>query len=279
MVIIRYLLQGLSLTAEQLLLILGPIMLLALVMHYVSDLTRNTAARLVGIKPFVWFTAIGTAIHELGHAIFCVIFGHRITDICLFNPKGETLGYVSHSYNPRSIYQNVGNFFISTGPLWLGTALVYGLVRYLLQADVFSAIPALSIDPQTVSSLSGWSLIGKELWLSVWHIFRLFLQPSLLGDWKFYFFLFLLFNIGSHMKLSAPDLAGVWVGFVAIYVLLLLVNLMTQWKGDFLLRMSYLAAGNLSVIYALMLFVIGLNLAVLVLVSAIKLLLNAIGIG
>ena len=44
----------------------------------------------------------------------------------LFRPgRDGTLGYVEHAYNRRSLYQSVGNFFIGTGPIWFGSALVY----------------------------------------------------------------------------------------------------------------------------------------------------------
>lgn len=46
---------------------------------------------------------IGIPIHELGHAYFCLIFGHKIKNIKLFSFSSfeYSLGYVNHSYNPK----------------------------------------------------------------------------------------------------------------------------------------------------------------------------------
>lgn len=57
-------------------------------------------------------TAPGVAVHELGHAFFCLIAGIRIRKIKLFQ-FGELAGFVVHD-EPQKFYQAL---FISFGPL------------------------------------------------------------------------------------------------------------------------------------------------------------------
>ncbi|CAH0535871.1 hypothetical protein [Vibrio marisflavi] len=69
---------------------------------------------------------IGTPIHELSHAIACVLFAHKITSIKLVDLSfsNPTLGHVGHSWNTRSIYQSIGCFFIAIAPLITASLLV-----------------------------------------------------------------------------------------------------------------------------------------------------------
>lgn len=52
--------------------------------------------------------ALGTPLHECAHALFCVIFGHKVVEIKLFqiNSDDGMLGYVRHTYNKKNIYHN-----------------------------------------------------------------------------------------------------------------------------------------------------------------------------
>ena len=74
---------------------------------------------------------LGTPIHELGHALFCVIFRHRITKIEFFKPDpvSGTLGYVEHKWNRHNLWQVLGNFFIGVGPVILGCAVLFAVSR------------------------------------------------------------------------------------------------------------------------------------------------------
>ena len=88
-----------------------------------SILTRRIFSSKLSRYAYLSTAVIGTPIHELSHAVACLIFGHKINEIKLFTLNGNgSLGYVSHSYNPRSIYHQIGGFFIAIAPFI--TALV-----------------------------------------------------------------------------------------------------------------------------------------------------------
>jgi len=63
-------------------------------------------------------TMPGVVVHELAHALFCLLSGVKIHRIKLFQ-FGEVAGFVVHD-EPRNFFQG---FFISFGPLIVNSAL------------------------------------------------------------------------------------------------------------------------------------------------------------
>lgn len=72
------------------------------------------------------FGIIGVPIHEFSHYIFCLMFRHHVDSVSFFSPNWENgqLGCVKHSYNKYSMYQRVGQVFISLAPMIVGTILL-----------------------------------------------------------------------------------------------------------------------------------------------------------
>ena len=66
-------------------------------------------ARLLGLDSGLLFdvtAVLGTPVHELGHAVMCPLFGHRIRAMKLWNPRKAAglYGYVEHTYNPKNLW-------------------------------------------------------------------------------------------------------------------------------------------------------------------------------
>ena len=80
-----------------------------------------------GGRSIIYVTSIiGTPIHEMGHALMCLIFGHKITDMRLWAPRRDgNLGYVEHAYNKKNPYMVLGNLFIGMGPIFSGLLFIF----------------------------------------------------------------------------------------------------------------------------------------------------------
>jgi hypothetical protein len=255
--------QALVVSAEQLLLLFGPLLLIAAAMHFLAVTIRARAARLMGEKLHIWLTAPGTVVHELGHALFCVLFGHTIRDISLFRPRKDgVLGYVKHSWNRNNLYQNIGNFFIGTGPIWLGSALIVLISFALFGAELWHPLRAMQMVPTDFVTWRGQLRLGGEFWQALLTIFQQIHNTGLYHDWRFYLGLYLLFCIGSHVTLSPADLQGAGSGLVTLALLVFVFNLSTLWLGNFALTACLNVAQLGALLTVLLLFALTLNLAV-----------------
>ena len=259
-----YLWEGVGLTAKELALLLGPGLVLGLALHYIGEAIRLSCLRLMRVNVFVWLTMPGTVVHEAGHVFFCLLFGHRIRELELFTPKGKhSLGQVTHSYNPLNPWHGLGHFFIGTGPIWFGAAVLYGLAMLLLGRGI--AVPAAEAGLSLADFPGALARIGAAGWRVGFNL----ADPALFGHWPVYAFLYLAFSIGAHMTLSPPDLAGAFKGLAVLAVLLLLVNWATAWAGDWPEAAVLWLLRPLSVVYGVMAFAliltasIGLILALL----------------
>lgn len=82
---------------------------------------------------------LGVIIHELGHALFALLFRHHVDRVQLLNihyANTGTLGSVEHSWNQRSIYQRLGNFFIGIAPYYMCSIVLLLLQKIFLKSNI-----------------------------------------------------------------------------------------------------------------------------------------------
>jgi hypothetical protein len=216
-------------TASQLVWLLGLIVIFGLLLYLFARFTRTTYVKSVGAKMDIIFTGwIGTPIHEIGHAIFCIIFRHKITAIKLYNPNPTdgTLGYVAHSYNTESRYQKIGNLFIGIGPILFGSLVLYALLYYLMPGfrelffQVTEQTSGLAQDVHQGNLINIWN----TFYLSATSILIAIFNKDNLLNWRFWLFLYLSFCIASHMELSPPDIKGAASGLATLVITVLIIN-------------------------------------------------------
>jgi len=161
---------------------------------------------------------IGTPIHELSHAFFCIVFRHKITEMKLFQIDEETgvLGYVRHEYNKRSIYQRLGCFFIGVAPILIGSLVITLLLRFFcvslfMQFSVITDILAIN------SSNVGVLIAGLAQMMQLFFVFAL--NPM----WWLY--IVIAGMMAQHMTLSLSDIKSGIIGGIVFFILIFLTNL------------------------------------------------------
>lgn len=228
--ILDFILQACFSAINQLFAIFGFVFIFGLALYFISRSTRKSFANSNMSKLDIYLTGwIGTPVHELGHAFFCILFGHRITDMKLFSPNSQdgNLGYISHSYNRKSFYQRVGNFFIGTGPIFFGSFILYVLIYLCLpnHNEISQLIQNNGIKGSGVfeflKSSGDMIVFGGQLVKSVFAL-------SNLSEFTFWLFVYLSFCISSHMQLSVSDLKSMWSGFLVIMIVFLFANFIAQ---------------------------------------------------
>ena len=165
---------------------------------------------------------VGTPIHELSHALMCVLFGHNITDIQLYNPKSDdgTLGHVSHTYNKKNIYHQIGNFFIGIAPVLLGGGVVILLLSLLLP-DAFDVISS-QIEALSDNNL-GTLPILEFLAFILTAILEIFSFANF-SAWQGWVFIILALMIATHMEMSGSDIKSGLRGLMFLLIIMLLFD-------------------------------------------------------
>ena len=266
--ILSYLWAAILASLIQICIFLIPGLVLTLIMNYVSTFVQRRALLTIGkgwyLGLFGW---LGTIIHELGHAVFCLIFRHKITTLKLFDPDPETgtLGYVEHTYDSSSLYQQMGNFFIGIGPILLGTALIYLFLFLLMGLNPLKFVADVSITSPNIYSWNVLTRILQILWTSSTSLLSEVFTWHNLSTWQLYIFIYLTFTIGSSITLSPSDIKGSLKGLSVILILIFIFNLATVWAGDLTSNIFIGTVSYFLVFYIAMFLILLLDILVSIL--------------
>ena len=176
-------------------------------------------------------SVVGTPIHEFGHALMCIPFAHRITDIKLLmlpSRRSRTLGYVEHSHNTKNPWAVFGNLFISFGPIFSGLGVMI-LVLTLCFPTQWNAY----LDTSRTLVESGASMRESlssvfSLLFSLFDRFKEDAVRSAIG-------ILLILSVAQHITLSFADIKGcftallMYTGVVAVFAG---ITMAFGWQGD-----------------------------------------------
>ena len=173
---------------------------------------------------------LGTPVHELGHAAMCLIFGHRITAMSLWQPtsRDDRLGYVTHAYNPRNIYHIFGNLFIGIGPIFSGLG-VLTLALWLGFPHTFSAYMITASDMAAAGDgffallLEGLTMLPRML------------EELVFGTstplWGRIIALVVILAVAQHISLSPEDIKGALTAIPLYLGLILILSVVCGFLG------------------------------------------------
>ena len=260
--ILSYLLNVLQATFNQLFILFGPLLILVVLLNLSAIFTARLSVRFWGRNLFLYgFGWLGCSVHELSHAFFALIFGHKISEITLFEPNsnGESLGHVSHSYNKRSIYQKTGNFFIGISPLLFGGIVLFLCVLLLFRFDV-TTLSSFRISPHVLTDFA----LLKQIGLNIWNSLITFSSLVFIGAgsvwWKSALLVYILYSTGSSMTLSKSDVGSAISGFLWLIIIFFVFNLITLWIGNFVIDFLGRIVGYISGFYFLLILSMIANL-------------------
>jgi tryptophan-rich sensory protein len=208
----------------ELIYLLGVLIAIGFILGFFEKHSNKFLVRAFGPQGVLITAWIGTPIHEIGHLIQCFLWGHRVSRVKLLQLKSPdgVLGFVEHQYNPNSIYQQVGNFFIGLGPIFSGIgSLIVGMYLFVPQSySTFRAEIHLHVSLQKLD-INVLKTIGVAVIAISKSLFTLhnFINPL------FWIFLVLAISISSHIALSKADIQSSARGLMMIFCLLVLFNI------------------------------------------------------
>jgi len=271
-----YLLNVLLSTYNQLFILFGPLLILVALLNLSAIFTARMSVRFWGRNLFLYgFGWLGCSVHEMSHAFFALIFGHKISEVELFKPNsnGESLGHVSHSYNKKSIYQKIGNFFIGISPLLFGGIVLF-LITWLIFGFNVVSLSSFRITSHDFTSYILLKQIGIGIWHSLLSYFTLVFTGSAAIWWKSVLLVYILYSTGSSMTLSKSDVGSAVSGFLWFIVFFLIFNLLTLWIGNFVSVFLTRIAGYISGFYFLLILSLMANLLFLMILVVLNLFKN-----
>ncbi len=237
------------------------IFIFGLLIHFISQLTFKSLGNTFGPGGTYVVAWLGTPIHELGHALFCLIFLHKIDDIQFFKPDEQTgtLGYVYHRWNPKNPWHVIGNFFIGIGPIVLGCAVLFGLFYFLIpdSGSVWNTINNSISGIEKGSSITSYLAVFGDSALA---IVRLIFTSGNLTTWQFWVFLYLSICVASNVRLSWADIKGSLSGLGCIVLPFLILNLILMLAGYGNDTFSTYTTSALGVVYSLLILALILAL-------------------
>lgn len=209
--------------------LIGIFMVFALLITFINKKINTYLYCVFGNKSITITGLIGVPVHEISHYILAKLFNHKVSDIKLYRPiqskNDGVLGYVNHSYNKNSLYQNVGNFFIGIAPIIIGPLVITFSFRVLMPNLWSNIIGSININSYN-TLIENFNIINLiNLYISDFYkTVMIILLSNPFVTIRFWIFVFIAFSISINMNLSRNDLKGSYSGLITLFLGMLILN-------------------------------------------------------
>lgn len=229
-----------------------------LIIDFLEKKSNKNLMQAVGYTGIV-ITGLGTVIHELSHLIMGLIGGMKPVEVKLFRPikgrKDGKLGYVISSYNKKNYYQKMFLVLVGIAPIIGGTIVMLIVMRICLP-ETFSILIG---NIKSIENLN--AIINADFIVSIFSLVINLLKGVFnlnnFSNISFWVFMFVVLSIASHMSLSYEDIKGCLKGIPALYLLILLINLVVITVGvDLNVVIDFITTFNVYVIIFLSIAVV-----------------------
>lgn len=175
------------------------------------DASGNAAFGLVRLTGY-----IGTPVHELSHALMCILFGHNITKMKMINSdrRSKTLGYVEHTYYKTNLYHQIGNYFIGISPILAGGAVVL-LFVWLFVPELLAEMTG---EMSGVLGIENIPRVIGEMW-------RVLFDRSNFANVRYWLALIFSLTVVIHMEISRSDMQSGLRGLGVLAAMFLIADL------------------------------------------------------
>lgn len=159
---------------------------------------------------------IGTPVHELSHALMCLLFGHNITKIKLVNTdrRSKTLGYVEHTYYKTNLYHQIGNYFIGISPILAGGAVTLLFVWIFVP----NMLAQMTVGLRDASGLENVPHVLSDIWAVLF-------DKANFADIRYWIALILSLFVVIHMEISSSDIRSGLRGLLVLAAMFLVADM------------------------------------------------------
>lgn len=168
-------------------------------LRYMGNYTKQLLVDNFGLWSQNTIGGLGVIIHELSHCLFALLFHHHIIELKLLTlhrpVSNGVLGVVKHSWNQRSIYSSLGNFFIGISPCFICSLFLFLIHDLFWHNETFVLTAAPNLKATLIT------------------VFNNLAQPFGTFGWRWIIFLILIIMISSTgYGLSDADMHGTFMG-------------------------------------------------------------------
>ena len=249
------------------------------VLYLLQRLVSGLFLKLFG-RSYTYLSAtIGVPIHELSHWFLCLLGGHKVTSVRLLkSPKHDgVFGYVTHSYNRNSLYQEAMNFPIGIAPLFGGVIVIALLTKLMLPASN-SIFDLIYYSASSYRDVSGVVSFVSALHVDLNNLISILGEAADESPQMFYIWAYLTAAISLHLSPSPADMKGALKGGVIIVLLLTVLRWGFSWfEKDFTMILENFLI-SISMVFSLCILM-SLSLALLMMMLALVMTIIRYSIG